>query len=103
MAYVVIRTGGKQYRVALGDIVRVERLAGAVGDKINLPDVLMVGGNGEIKIGTPNLADVKVTAEILDQGKAKKVMVFKKKRRKSYSRQRGHRQLQTTLKIVEIA
>lgn len=102
MAYVVIRTGGKQYRVAPGDIVRVERLAGAVGDKITLADVLMVGGNGDIKIGTPTLADVKVTAEILDQGKAKKVMVFKKKRRKSYSRQRGHRQQQTTLKIVEI-
>lgn len=103
MSYVVIRTGGKQYRVAPGDIVRVERLAGAVGDKITLADVLMVGGNGEIKIGTPILADVKVTAEIVDQGKAKKVMVFKKKRRKSYSRQRGHRQQQTTLKIVEIA
>lgn len=102
MSYVVIRTGGKQYRVAPGDIVRVERLAGAVGDKITLADVLMVGDNGEIKIGTPILADVKVTAEIVDQGKAKKVMVFKKKRRKSYSRQRGHRQQQTTLKIVEI-
>jgi large subunit ribosomal protein L21 len=103
MSYVVIRTGGKQYRVAQGDVVHVERLAGAVGDKITLPDVLMVGGNGDIKIGTPTLPDVKVTAEILDQGKAKKVMVFKKKRRKSYSRQRGHRQQQTTLKIVEIA
>jgi len=103
MSYVVIRTGGKQYRVAPGDIVRVERLTGAVGDKITLVDVLMVGGNDEVKIGTPTLSDVKVTAEILDQGKAKKVMVFKKKRRKSYSRQHGHRQQQTTLKIVDIA
>jgi large subunit ribosomal protein L21 len=102
MAYVVVRTGGKQYRVAPGDIVRVERLDGEVGDKITLGEVLFVGGNGEVKIGTPTLADVKVTAEIVDQGLAKKIMVFKKKRRKSYSRQRGHRQRQTTLKIVEI-
>ncbi|HEX9445526.1 MAG TPA: 50S ribosomal protein L21 [Candidatus Binatia bacterium] len=103
MSYVVIRTGGKQYRVAAGDVVKVERLAGEVGDRIMLADVLMAGGNGEVKIGTPTLPDVKVTAEIVDQGKAKKVLVFKMKRRKSYSRQRGHRQLQTTLKILEIA
>jgi large subunit ribosomal protein L21 len=103
MAYVVVRTGGKQYRVTPGDIVRVERLDGAVGEKITLGEVLFVGGNGEVKIGTPTVADVKVTAEIVDQGLAKKIMVFKKKRRKSYSRQRGHRQRQTTLKIVEIS
>jgi len=102
MAYVVFRTGGKQYRAAPGDTVRVERLDGNVGDKITLGEVLFVGGNGEVKIGTPTLADVKVTAEIVDQGLAKKVIVFKKKRRKSYSRQHGHRQRQTTLKILEI-
>ena len=102
MSYVVFRTGGKQYRAAPGEVVRVERLPGDVGDRITLPDVLFVGGNGEVKIGTPTLADVKVTAEIVDQGQAKKIMVFKKKRRKSYSRQRGHRQKLTTLKIVEI-
>jgi large subunit ribosomal protein L21 len=103
MSYVVIRTGGKQYRVAPGDVVRVERLSGSVGETITLSDVLMVGGNGDIKVGTPTLPDVKVTAEILEQGQGKKVMVFKKKRRKSYSRQRGHRQKLTTLKIVDIA
>lgn len=103
MSYVVIRTGGKQYRVAAGDVVKVERLAGEVGDKITLADVLMAGGNGDVKIGTPLLPDVKVTAEIVDQGQAKKVLVFKMKRRKSYSRQRGHRQKQTTLRIIEIA
>jgi large subunit ribosomal protein L21 len=103
MSYVVIRTGGKQYRVAPGETVRVERLAGEVGDRITLGDVLFVGGNGEVKIGTPTLADVKVTAEIVDQGLAKKIIVFKKKRRKSYSRKRGHRQRHTTLKIVEIS
>lgn len=102
MMYAVIKTGGKQYRVAQGDVVRVEKLVGQVGDKITLNEVLFVGGNGEVKIGTPTLPDVKVTAEILDQGRAKKIIVFKKKRRKSYSRKRGHRQRLTTLKIVEI-
>jgi len=102
MAYAVIKTGGKQYRVAPGDVVRVERLDGQVGEQISLGDVLLVGGNGELKIGTPTVAGVKVTAEIVDQGLAKKILVFKKKRRKGYSRQRGHRQQQTTLKIVEI-
>lgn len=103
MAYVVFRTGGKQYRAAPGETVRVERLAGEVGDKITLGEVLFVGGNGEVKIGTPTLSGVKVTAEIVDQGLAKKIIVFKMKRRKSYSRKRGHRQRQTTLKIVEIS
>ncbi|OGP30886.1 MAG: 50S ribosomal protein L21 [Deltaproteobacteria bacterium GWA2_57_13] len=100
--YAVIRTGGKQFRVAQGDIVAVEKLAGQVGDKVTFDQVLFVGGNGEVKIGTPSLPEARVTAEILDQGKAKKVIVFKKKRRKSYSRKRGHRQQLTTLKIVEI-
>lgn len=100
--YAVIRTGGKQYRVAQGDVLKVEKLAGQVGDTVTLNQVLFIGGNGEVKIGTPTLSDAKVSAEILDQGKAKKVLVFKKKRRKSYSRQRGHRQQLTTLKIMEI-
>lgn len=100
--YAVVKTGGKQYRVAQGDVVRVEKLVGQVGDKVTLSEVLLVGGNGEVKIGTPTLPDVKVTAEIVDQGLAKKIIVFKKKRRKSYSRKRGHRQQLTTLKIVEI-
>lgn len=102
MMYAVVKTGGKQYRVAQGDVVRVEKLVGQVGDKITLNEVLFVGGNGEAKIGTPTLPDVKVSAEILDQGRAKKIIVFKKKRRKSYSRQRGHRQRLTTIKITEI-
>jgi large subunit ribosomal protein L21 len=102
MLYAVVRTGGKQYRVSQGDIVRVERLVGEVGNKVSLDQVLFVGGNGEVKIGTPTISTAKVTAEILDQAKAKKIIVFKKKRRKSYSRQRGHRQKLTTLKIVEI-
>jgi large subunit ribosomal protein L21 len=102
MKYAVIRTGGKQYRVAEGDVVRVEKLAGEVGDKVTLPDVLFVGGSDEVKIGAPLVANASVTGEIVDQLRAKKVLVFKKKRRKSYSRQRGHRQYQTALKITAI-
>jgi large subunit ribosomal protein L21 len=102
MTYAVIRTGGKQYRVSEGDVVRVERLPGQTGDKVTVDDILLVGGNGEVKIGTPRLANAKVTGEIIGQGRAKKILVFKKKRRKSYSRKRGHRQELTMLKITEI-
>ena len=102
MKYAVIRTGGKQYRVSEGDVVKIEKLSGAVGDTVTLADVLFVGGNGEIKIGSPLVPNAKVTGQILSQIRAKKILVFKKKRRKSYSRQRGHRQYQTTLKITGI-
>jgi large subunit ribosomal protein L21 len=102
MKYAVIRTGGKQYRVSEGDLVKIEKLTGAVGETVTLADVLFVGGNEEVKIGSPLVPNAKVTGEIVSQGKAKKVLVFKKKRRKSYSRQRGHRQHQTTVKITGI-
>ncbi len=82
--------------------MRVERLDGGVGDKIDLTDVLLIGENSALKIGTPVLPEARVTAEIVAQGKAKKIIVFKKKRRKSYSRKKGHRQEITTLKVVEI-
>src|SRR6476660_10063598 len=102
MKYAVIRTGGKQYRVSEGDIVKVEKLAGEIGAKVVLEDVLFIGGNGEVKIGAPLIANAKVTGEIVGQARAKKVIVFKKKRRKGYSRQYGHRQYQTALKITAI-
>jgi large subunit ribosomal protein L21 len=102
MKYAVIRTGGKQYRVSEGDIVKIEKLDAEVGDKITLADILFVGDDGDVKIGTPLVANAKVTGEIVDQGRAKKIIVFKKKRRKSYSRQQGHRQYQTALKITSI-
>ena len=102
MKYAVIRTGGKQYRVSEGDVVKVEKLEGEVGATITLSDVLFVGGEGDPKIGAPLVANGKVTGEIVDQDRAKKIIVFKKKRRKSYSRQRGHRQYQTALKITAI-
>ena len=87
MKYAVIRTGGKQYRVSEGDVVKVEKLDGEVGEKVTLADVLFVGGNGDVKIGAPLVANAKVTGEIVGQIRAKKILVFKKKRRKSYSRQ----------------
>lgn len=102
MKYAVIRSGGKQYRVSEGDVVKVEKLAGEVGEKVTMNDVLFVGGEGEAKIGAPLVADAKVTGEIVGQVRAKKIIVFKKKRRKSYSRQHGHRQYQTALKITAI-
>jgi large subunit ribosomal protein L21 len=102
MKYAVIRTGGKQYRVSEGETIKVEKLSGDVGDKVTLGEVLFVGGNGEVKIGSPLVTEARVTGEIVNQGRAKKILVFKKKRRKSYSRQRGHRQYQTTLKIMAI-
>lgn len=102
MKYAVIRTGGKQYRVSEGQVVKIEKLTGDVGATVTLDDVLFVGGNDEVKIGTPLVSNAKVTGEIVGQVRAKKIRVFKKKRRKSYSRQQGHRQYQTALKITAI-
>lgn len=102
MKYAVIRTGGKQYRVSEGDVVKIEKLAGEVGETVTLADILFVGGDGDAKIGAPLVANAKVTGEIVGQARAKKIIVFKKKRRKGYSRQQGHRQYQTALKITGI-
>ena len=102
MKYAVIRTGGKQYRVSEGEVVKIEKLPGEVGEKVTLSEVLFVGGNDEVKIGAPMVANAMVTGEIVGQIRAKKIIVFKKKRRKSYSRQQGHRQYQTALKITAI-
>ena len=103
--YAVIKTGGKQYRVATGDVIKVEKLDGDVGNSIDFDEVLMVGDEGaedSAKIGTPTVAGAKVTAEVLEQGKADKVLIFKKKRRQNYRRTRGHRQHQTVLRISDI-
>jgi large subunit ribosomal protein L21 len=100
--YAVIATGGKQYRVAEGDRVRVEKLAGAAGDKIVFDRVLMVGGGDAAKLGAPRLDKASVEAEITDQGRARKIVVFKFKRRKKYRRKQGHRQPYTELRITKI-
>jgi large subunit ribosomal protein L21 len=96
--FAIVRTGGKQYRVAAGDKITVEKLAGSVGDTIVLGDVLLTGEGGDIK-SADGLA---VSAEIVAQGRGEKIIVFKKKRRHNYRRRNGHRQYHTLLKIVSI-
>ena len=96
--FAIVRTGGKQYRVAAGDKIVVEKLAGEAGDTITLGDVLLAGDGGDLK-STDGLT---VSAEIIAQAKAEKVTVFKKKRRHNYRRKRGHRQQHTILRIVAI-
>lgn len=100
--YAIIQTGGKQYRVAPGDVLRVERLPGEQGDQVVLDQVLLVGDDQELKVGQPWLENASVRGQILRQGKAKKILVYKKKRRKNYRRRQGHRQLYTALQIQEI-
>ena len=101
--YAIVRTGGKQYQVTSGDQVRVEKLEGSVGDSIDLNDVLMVVDGEEVKVGQPVLDSAKVTATIAEQGRGKKVIIFKKKRRKGYRLKKGHRQSYTALKIEDIS
>ena len=102
MMYAVIKTGGKQYRVAANDVVTIERVAGDAGAAVEFTDVLMVAGAGEPRIGKPLVAGAKVTAEVVAQGREPKVIAFKKRRRKNSRRKRGHRQQQTTIRIKEI-
>jgi len=101
--YAIIRTGGKQYQVATGDKLRVEKLQGNVGDTVELSDILMVVDGDEVKIGQPVIEGAKVVAKITEQAKADKVIVFKMKRRKGYRVKRGHRQQYTALTIEEIS
>jgi large subunit ribosomal protein L21 len=100
--YAVIKTGGKQYRVSEGTRLRVEKLPGAAGDKLQLDQVLMLGGE-KLTIGKPLVAGAKVNAEIVGQGRDKKVIVYKIRRRKRYRRKNGHRQPYTELKITGIS
>jgi len=100
--YAIVISGGKQHRVQNGDLIKVEKLEGEVGSKITLAEVLLVGGEGETKIGQPMVDGAKVEAEIVRHGRDRKVLVFKKKRRKNYRRLHGHRQPFTHLKITGI-
>lgn len=100
--YAIIQTGGKQYRVAPGDVVRVERLPGERGDEVVLDQVLLVTDGQEFQVGQPLVANAQVRCQIIRQGQGKKVIVFKKKRRKNYRRKQGHRQLFTALQVQEI-
>ena len=100
--YAVIKTGGKQYRVATDEVVTIEKVAGDAGARVEFTEVLMLEGTGEAKLGKPTVAGAKVVAEVVEQGRAAKVIAFKKRRRKNSRRKRGHRQHQTTVRIKEI-
>lgn len=101
MAYAIIRSGGKQYRVAEGDTVRVDLMSGAAGDKIKFDDVLMIGGDSP-KIGKPLVAGASVEAEIVGETKGDKLVVFKFRKRKRSRRKAGHRQHFTSVKITKV-
>ncbi|WEX77246.1 50S ribosomal protein L21 [Sinorhizobium numidicum] len=101
--FAVIKTGGKQYRVAADDVITIEKLEGVAGDKIEFTEILMVGVGADATIGAPFVEGAVVSAEVVDQGRAKKVIAFKKRRRQNSKRSRGHRQHQTTVRILDIA
>ncbi len=102
MAHAVIRTGGKQYRVSEGDVLKVERLDGGAGDKISFDEVLMISGDTP-RFGKPLIEGAKVSGEIVEQGRGEKLVIFKFQRRKRYKRKNGHRQSYTAVKITAIA
>ena len=100
--FAVIRTGGKQYKVAKDDVITVEKLPGEPGSVVEFGEVLMIGDGAEVAAGNPLLAGAAVSATVVEQSRAAKIIVFKKKRRKNYRRKKGHRQYQTVLRVTEI-
>jgi len=100
--YAVIKTGGKQYRVSSGDLLKVEKLDGNVGDTIAFDKVLMTSDGDDVNLGKPYLEDIQVNGRIAEHGKDKKVVVFKYKKRKGYRKKRGHRQDFSLIKIEDI-
>ncbi len=100
--YAVIKTGGKQYRVATDETIKVEKLDGAAGDKIAFDEVLLVGEGESVTLGAPTVAGASVQGEIVAQGRGDKIIIFKKKRRQNYRRKNGHRQHETLVKITGI-
>lgn len=101
--YAIVQTGGKQYRVNAGDVIRVETIPGDEGDVVELNDVRMLSLDGDITIGTPSVPDAKVVAQITAAGRGKKIIVFKYKAKTRYRRKNGHRQPYTDLKITSIS
>ena len=100
--YAIVETGGKQYRVQSGDTIKVESLPGDEGDLVEIADVRMVSQDGAVKLGNPTVPDAKVTAEIVSQGRGKKIIVFKYKAKTRYRRKNGHRQNYTEIKVNDI-
>ena len=100
--YAVIKTGGKQYRVAKDDVLEIERIAGEAGTKIEFSEVLMVGSGASVKVGAPTVVGAKVTGELVEQSRGPKLIAFKKRRRKNSRRKKGHRQDLSTVRITSI-
>ena len=100
--YAVIQTGGKQYRVATGDTIRVESIPGDIGDTVELTDVRMVSSDDGVTLGTPTVEGARVVTEISESGKGKKIVVFKYKSKVRYRRKKGHRQQYTDLTVTDI-
>jgi large subunit ribosomal protein L21 len=100
--YAIIQSGGKQYRVETGDVIRVERLDAPAGETVTLSEVLLVGAEGKTRVGAPLVAGASVVGTVVEQGRDRKVRVFKYKKRKHYRRTRGHRQAFTALRIDRI-
>ncbi len=100
--YAIIKTGGKQFKVSEGDIIKIEKLLADEKEKVSFDEVLMIGGDGEIKAGTPTIEGASVEGTILKNGKGKKIIVFKFKSKKNYRKKQGHRQPYTQVKIDKI-
>ena len=100
--YAVIKTGGKQYKVAPGEVVRVETLAAKKGDTVEIKDVYLIADGDKISVGKPTIASAMVTAEVVEEGRGEKLLVFKHRRRKGFRKTNGHRQNYTAIKVKEI-
>ncbi len=101
--FAVIKTGGKQYRVTPDDVIRIERISGEAGDKVSFNDVLMLATGGKTAVGTPLVDGARVTGTLVEQTRGEKIIIFKKKRRKSYRRRNGHRQDLSVVRITDIS
>lgn len=101
--YAIMKTGGKQYKVGEGNIIKIEKLPAEVGEKITFEEIIfLTDGEGNVKIGDPHISGAKVIAEVLEQGRDKKIVVYKYKKRKNYHKKQGHRQPFTRIKIEKI-
>jgi large subunit ribosomal protein L21 len=103
LMYAVVKTGGKEYRISQGDLIRVEKMEGKAGDQVTMKDILMVSHEGQVQVGNPLLANAVITGEIVQQVKGKKVLIYKMKRRKNYRRTKGHRQTYTYIRVNDIS
>ena len=99
----VVKTGGKEYRISQGDLIRVEKMEGRVGDQVTMKDILMISDEDKVQVGNPFLTNAVITGEIVQQVRGKKVLIYKMKRRKNYRRTKGHRQTYTYVRVNDIS